>query len=94
MAETAWALIPPIITIALALLSKEVYMSLGIGIFVGAFMYCDFDFLQSVDTMFNIMATAVGGNVHILVFLVLLGILVEAISAPVLPGPMGNGQPG
>lgn len=56
-------------------------MSLGIGIFVGAFMYCDFDFLQSVDTMFNIMATAVGGNVHILVFLVLLGILVEAISS-------------
>lgn len=81
MAETAWALIPPIITIALALLSKEVYMSLGIGIFVGAFMYCDFDFLQSVDTMFNIMSTAVGGNVHILVFLVLLGILVEAISS-------------
>lgn len=81
MAETAWALIPPIITIALALLSKEVYMSLGIGIFVGAFMYCDFDFLQAVDTMFNIMAAAVGGNVHILVFLVLLGILVEAISS-------------
>lgn len=56
-------------------------MSLGIGIFVGAFMYCDFDFLQAVDTMFNIMAAAVGGNVHILVFLVLLGILVEAISS-------------
>ena len=80
LAETAWALIPPIITIALALISKEVYMSLGIGIFVGAFMYCDFNFLKSVDTMFGIMAEAVGGNVHILVFLVLLGIIVEVIA--------------
>ena len=81
MAETAWALVPPVITIALALISKEVYMSLGIGIFVGAFMYCDFDFLKSVDTMFGIMSESVGGNVHILVFLVLLGIIVEAIAS-------------
>lgn len=56
-------------------------MSLGIGIFVGAFMYCDFDFLKSVDTMFGIMSESVGGNVHILVFLVLLGIIVEAIAS-------------
>lgn len=80
MAETAWSLVPPIITIALALISKEVYMSLGIGIFVGAFMYCEFDFLKSVDTMFGIMSDKVGDNVHILVFLVLLGIIVEAIA--------------
>lgn len=80
MAETAWALIPPVITIALALITKEVYMSLGIGIFVGVFMYSGFDFLQSVDTMFSIMGKSVGDNVNILVFLVLLGILVEAIS--------------
>lgn len=80
LAETAWALVPPIITIALALITKEVYMSLGIGIFVGTFMYCGFDVLQSVDTMFAIMAKAIGDNVNILVFLVLLGIIVEAIS--------------
>lgn len=80
MAETAWSLVPPIFTIALALISKEVYMSLGIGIFVGAFMYCEFDFLKSVDTMFGIMSDKVGDNVHILVFLVLLGIIVEAIA--------------
>lgn len=81
MEGTAWSLVPPIITIGLALLTKEVYMSLGIGIFIGAFMCSDFAFVASVDTMFQIMADSVGGNVHILVFLVLLGILVEAVAS-------------
>lgn len=77
---TAWSLLPPAITIILALVTKEVYMSIGLGIFVGAFMCAGFSFLGAVDTMFAIMADKVGGNVHILVFLVLLGILVEAVS--------------
>jgi len=38
MAETAWSLVPPVITIVLALVTKEVYMSLAIGIFIGAFI--------------------------------------------------------
>ncbi|WP_346686682.1 Na+/H+ antiporter NhaC family protein [Megamonas hypermegale] len=80
MAETVWSLVPPIITIALALITKEVYMSLIIGIFVGAMMFTGFDLLASIDTMFSIMSSSVGGNVYILVFLVLLGIVVAAVA--------------
>ncbi len=79
MAETAWSLVPPIITIVLALATKEVYMSLAIGIFIGAFMFTGFSILGAIDTMFTIMSDKVGGNVNILVFLVLLGIIVAAI---------------
>jgi hypothetical protein len=79
MVETAWSLVPPIITIILALVTKEVYMSLAIGIFIGTLMFTGLDFLGAIDTMFRIMSDKVGGNVHILVFLVLLGIIVSAI---------------
>ena len=79
MAETAWSLVPPIITIILALATKEVYMSLAIGIFIGVLMFTGFSVLSAIDTMFNIMSDKIGGNVNILVFLVLLGIIVAAI---------------
>lgn len=77
MAETAWSLVPPVITIVLALVTKEVYMSLAIGIFIGAFMFTGFNFLGAIDTMFDIMSNKVGGNVNILVFLVLWGLLFQ-----------------
>lgn len=79
MAETVWSLVPPIITIILALATKEVYMSLAIGIFIGVLMYTGFNILGAIDTMFDIMSDKIGGNVNILVFLVLLGIIVAAI---------------
>ena len=79
MAETVWSLLPPVITIILALATKEVYMSLAIGIFIGAFMFAGFSFLGAIDTMFAIMSDKIGSNVYILVFLVLLGIMVAAI---------------
>lgn len=80
MSQTVWSLVPPLITIALALYTKEVYISLIIGILTGALMFCEFNFISAIDTMFTIMEAKVGGNVNILVFLVLLGILVAAIS--------------
>jgi tetracycline resistance efflux pump len=80
MVESAWSLLPPIITIVLALATKEVYMSLIVGIFVGALMFTGFDLLAAIDTFFAIMSDKVGGNVYILVFLVLLGIIVAAIA--------------
>ena len=79
MSETIWSLLPPVVTIILALATKEVYMSLAIGIFMGAFMFTGFSVLGAIDTMFKIMSDKVGGNVYILVFLVLLGIMVAAI---------------
>ena len=80
MSQTIWSLVPPLITIALALYTKEVYISLIVGILTGALMFCNFNLISAIDTMFTIMESKVGGNVNILVFLVLLGILVAAIS--------------
>ena len=80
MTATAWSILPPIITIILALWTKEVYMSLIIGIFSGAMLFAGGNFLQATLTMFQVMADKVGGNVNILVFLVILGILVAAIT--------------
>ena len=80
MTATAWAILPPIITIVLALWTKEVYMSLIIGIFSGAMLFAGGNFLQATLTMFQVMADKVGSNVNILVFLVILGILVAAIT--------------
>ena len=70
MSQTIWSLVPPLITIALALYTKEVYISLIVGILTGALMFCDFNFISAIDTMFTIMESKVGGNVNILVFLV------------------------
>lgn len=80
MAATAWSILPPVITIVLALWTKEVYMSLIIGIFSGALLFTGGNILESILTMFTVMSDKVGSNVNILVFLVSLGILVAAIS--------------
>ena len=78
MAATAWSVLPPVITIILALWTKEVSMSLIIGIFSGALIFGSP--LESILTMFTVMSDKVGKNVNILVFLVILGILVAAIA--------------
>ncbi len=80
MESSALSILPPIITIILALLTKEVYTSLIVGIFVGAMLFTGGNFLESITTFFDIMSDKVGGNVNILVFLVILGILVAIIS--------------
>ncbi len=80
MAETVWAVFPPVLTIVLALATKEVYMSLLIGIFAGAMLFTGGNALQAILTIFAVMEEKVGGNVNILVFLVILGILVAAIT--------------
>jgi len=80
MENSALSMLPPIITIILALITKEVYTSLIVGIFVGAMLFTGGNFLESVVTFFAIMESKVGGNVNILIFLVILGILVAIIS--------------
>ena len=72
MTATIWALLLPVIAIILALLTKEVYSSLLIGIFAGAMLYCGFHPLTSVEIIFDIMAEKIGSNVDILLFLVFL----------------------
>lgn len=79
MYATFWALVPPVVAIALALITKEVYSSLFIGILVGALFYSGFSFEGTVLHIFNngfISVLSDSYNVGILVFLVILGIMV------------------
>ena len=79
MYATFWALVPPVVAIALALITKEVYSSLFIGILVGALFYSGFSFEGTVVQIFNggiISVLSDSYNVGILVFLVILGAMV------------------
>lgn len=62
---TVWTLLPPIIAIALALITKEVYSSLMIGILSGALLYTGFHPLKAVETTFTIMGSKLGDNINI-----------------------------
>ena len=76
---TILSLAPPVIAIGLALITKEVYSSLFIGIIFGALLYANFNPLNSFTAMFTegfIPALADGWNVGILIFLVVLGTIV------------------
>jgi len=79
MYATFWALIPPIVAIGLALITKEVYSSLFVGILVGALFYSDFSFEGTILHIFQggfIAQLSDEYNVGILIFLVILGIMV------------------
>ena len=82
--STVLALAPPIIAIVLALVTKEVYSSLFIGILSGALLYSNFDIIGAVDAIVNdglIANIGDGWNAGILIFLVLLGIMVALVNA-------------
>ena len=77
--NTAWALLPPVIAIALALLTKEVYSSLFVGILAGGLLYSNFSFEGTVNHVFSngiVSVLSDGYNVGILAFLVILGAMV------------------
>ncbi|MBR1812036.1 MAG: Na+/H+ antiporter NhaC family protein [Clostridia bacterium] len=78
-----WALVPPILAIALALVTKEVYSSLFIGILSGALLYSGFNFEGTLHHVMDegiVSQLADAGNVGILIFLVLLGTLVAMMN--------------
>ena len=77
--QTIWSLLPAVIAIALALITKEVYTSLFVGIVAGGLLYSNFSFEGTLTHVFNDgigASLADSYNVGILVFLVILGILV------------------
>lgn len=80
MNGTIFALIPPIVAIALALLTKEVYLSLLVGILSGAFLFTGPNPIKAVETVITIMGEKIGDNVNILLFLAFLGIVVALIT--------------
>ena len=76
---TIWALLPPLVAIVLALITKEVYSSLFVGIVVGALLYSGFKFEGTVTQIFEggiIKVLSDSYNVGILIFLVILGSVV------------------
>ena len=76
-----WALVPPVIAIGLALITKEVYSSLFIGILAGAILGADFSFTGTMDILTNDgLISAVSGTAGIFVFLVVLGVLVALVN--------------
>ena len=78
---TAWALLPPVIAIGLALITKEVYSSLFIGIAAGGLLFSNFSFAKTVDSVINDgLIEAVSGNAGIFIFLVELGIVVALVN--------------
>ena len=79
---TFWSLVPPIIAIGLALITKEVYSSLFIGILSGALLYSNFNPWGMVTGTFNEMVAKLSDpwNVGILIFLVVLGMMVSLIN--------------
>jgi len=84
MYATFWALVPPIVAILLALITKEVYISLFVGILFGGFFYAGF--LNPVGAMEHVFQDGLiaslsdSYNVGILVFLVFLGIIVALMN--------------
>lgn len=83
MYATFWALVPPIVAIALALITKEVYSSLFVGIVVGGLFYSGFGFEGTVLHVFEdgiVSVLSDSYNVGILVFLVILGTMVSLMN--------------
>ena len=79
---TGWALLPAVIAIVLALKTKEVYISLFIGIFIGALLFNDFHLFKAILSVFEVMMEKLSStwNIGILIFLVFLGIIVALMT--------------
>ncbi|MBQ9322553.1 MAG: Na+/H+ antiporter NhaC family protein [Eubacterium sp.] len=81
--KSFWALVPPVIAIVLALVTKEVYSSLFIGIVAGSLFYSGFSFEGTITHIWQdgiITSLADSYNVGILVFLVILGVMVSLMN--------------
>ena len=76
METTFWALIPPILAIVISLITKEVNLSLFVGIIVGALLYTRGNVFATATTIFDIMSNKVQGNMGVLIFIILLGMIV------------------
>ena len=76
---TFWALVPPVVAIGLALVTKEVYSSLFVGVLMGGILYSGFSFEGTITHIFEdgmISVLSDSYNVGILIFLVILGTMV------------------
>lgn len=74
------SIIPPVIAIVLALLTKQVIISLIVGIVSGALIFTSFAPIGTIETTFSLMATKMEGNASMILFLSLLGALVAVVT--------------
>ena len=82
MYGTIWALVPPIVAIVLALITKQAYASLFLGVVVGGLFVCEFAPVATLDTVLNQgLIASIASNAGIFLFLVLLGIIVALVNA-------------
>ena len=91
--QSFWSLIPPIIAIILALVTKEVYSSLFVGILTGSLLYSGFSFEGTMTHVFNdgiIASLSDSWNVGILIFLVILGTIVQLMNRTGGSAAFGN----
>ena len=81
MAFTFWALVPPLVAIILALITKEVYSSLYIGVLLGSLFYSNWGPVKALDATINDgLIASISDNAGIFLFLVILGIMVALIN--------------
>ncbi len=91
--KSPWALLPPVIAIALALVTKEVYSSLFIGILTGALLFTGYNFEATLNRIFSDGIVAVltdASHMGILVFLVILGAMVQMMNRTGGSAAFGN----
>ncbi len=91
--QSFWSLIPPLIAIILALVTKEVYSSLFIGILTGSLLYSGFSFEGTMTHVFSdgiIASLSDSWNVGILIFLVILGTIVQLMNRTGGSAAFGN----
>ena len=80
-AGTLWSLFPPVVAIGLALITKEVYSSLFVGILMGGLLATNFNPIHTIDSMTTTgFIDAVSGTAGIFAFLVFLGIIVALLN--------------
>lgn len=80
--NTAWALAPALVAIVLALVTKEVYVSLFVGIVMGALLVAGFDPVATLDAIVNNgLVPAIADNAGIFIFLVILGMIVALVNS-------------
>ena len=100
VSQSFWSLVPPVIAIVLALVTKEVYSSLFIGIISGALLYSGFNFETTLNHIFYhevgedvyglVAVLSDSYNMGILVFLVILGIMVQLMNRTGGSAAFGN----
>lgn len=80
--KTIWALLPPVIAIIFALKTKEVYISLLIGVVSGTLLLTNFHLVESLNLLFDTVVNCLSkpSNIGILIFLVMLGIIVTLMT--------------